>query len=229
MMLSMTAGMLVTRQIVNGYRESVYFNATILVRSLLQISSDEDNFTRPIIEDNEILCNNPKGAVVSLLSYYYQFDWPMRVIAGNMLPKNTVKLVDFTITTKNGEIYLGDVEEESFMRLKIGNAGLETKITVLLNNDDNPLLYVYIDTDTLVLIEKKSLFEADEQVNSQILQAGKQDGCHICGRKDKDIYIPHMLPPLELDAITEKRYYPICSEDYESYKKEIHSMLLSFI
>ncbi len=223
-------GTLVTKRIVRGYRESVYFNATLLVRSLLQINSVESDFTRPIIEDNEILSNNPKGAVVSLLSYYYQFDWPMRVIAGNMLPKNTVKLVDFTITTKNGEIYLGDVEEESFMRLKIGNAGLGTKITLLLNDVDNPsLIYVYIDTDTLTLIEKKSLYEVNEEVNSQIFQLGQQDGCHICGRKDKDTYIPHMLPPLELDAITEKRYYPICPEDYESYKEEIHGMLLSFI
>ena len=206
----------------------VYFNNTLLVRSLLYIC-DADKFSdRPIIEDEKLLYVNGSSAVLSFREVAGGDDFPVRVVAGNIEPKSLDKVGSSTLSLSNGLLYVGDVEKESYMVLNFDKN--ELGLSIWSDNVNDPtLVYLKLDSNPRGLNEKLTLFETDEDLISSINQLGKDRGCHICGSKNKDKYIPHLLPPLEVEVWSERDWYPICEQDYQKYQAEIDEHLKQLI
>lgn len=208
-------------------KDQLFFTTIYLHQTLLLVSGTNDGAKFPEMDDFHEFVSNKKAALFSSGKLAHDLDLPIRVLVGNMKPHKTQKIHEFELTLDDQRVYIGDIKKEAF--LVVGTGIDKFKVSFYIDSkEDMTLLYLYIPTP-LKLIEQGSTFEQSREVQQKIQAIGKESGCHICGNKKAEKYIPHLLPPIEIDPKSERSWYPICEPDYAKYRHEIEEILKGLI
>jgi hypothetical protein len=209
--------------------KAIFFNPVFLHNTLLLVSGTNAGQELPNIDNTSTsIVSNEKAIIFSSGDYVEDFNLPLKVLAGNVSPKKLHRLYDGRIVSDNKTIYIGDNRKESFMTLDFESDSVELSLWIDSENAAT-LLYVFIDSSDLQLVKRQNYLQEDQNIKEEINKLGKQNGCHICGSKDESEYIPHLLPPLELEINSEKSWFPICKSDSERYEAEIDTALREMI
>lgn len=205
----------------------LFYSSVYLYNTLLFISSTDDDKKLPRFDGSgQDFVHNENAAFLSTGNMAEDLTLPVRVLVGNKPPEKTKKLHEFEIETKNKKIYIGDVRKESYMIV-----GLSTKknhIVVNVDSKDNvTLIYIYIPGAEIELVTLVSGLYDDSNVQEEINELGKKDGCHVCGDRKAAKYIPHLMPPIELDTTSERSWYPVCETDYRAHQNALAQKMLS--
>lgn len=207
----------------------ITFNAVVPYSHLLLISASSVGEDLPSIHEKiDTYKANSSALYFSTADIVADFDASLRVIIGNIDPSKMHKLLTVPLDVTEGRVYIGDVYKETYSLLRLPKGSINLSIYADAESHAT-IFYVYIDVHQIRLIKRRTLHEPSEDVGTKIIEIGKKDGCHICGSKTEASYIPHLLPPLEIDTDSEKQWYPICRRDYREYEQEIHDLLVSVI
>jgi len=207
----------------------LFFTTAVLHHTLLLISGTDDSNSFPAIKEPlERLVKNDKAVFFSSATLVADPELPIRLLVGDKPPVKTTQLHKFTLNTENRKLYLGDVRRKSFLIVDVGKTSTEIGLCID-SEQDLTLVYVYIDSPRLSLVDKASNLYDVDSVRSKINKLGRVNGCHICSTKESSEYIPHLLPPPELEPLAERSWYPVCPDDYRKYEAEMQTLMQDLI
>lgn len=207
----------------------ITFNAINPYSHLLLITASTDGKDLPVFGvEAEAYVANKNAVLFSTADIVEDFDAPLRVVIGNIRPSKMKRLLSVQLDSKSGQLYIGDVRKETYSLLSLPKGSISLSVYADAENEAK-YFYIYTEVHQMHLEKRLTLYEPSEDVAIKIAEIGKKNGCHICGSKSEVSYIPHLLPPLEVDIDGEKKWYPICRTDYTKYQAEIHTMLRSLV